>query len=93
LRRIFSDDPNQPGARPATRFLRRMRGLLRARISEGTGVHAYAADQLLRQMIARVQSLGLNVIDSDDVTLQKLLVVLTMQTAGVIHSGYPKVAL
>jgi hypothetical protein len=93
LRRIFSDDPKDAQSPPATRFLRRMRGVLRARISDGTGVHAYAVDQLLRQMIARAQSLGLRVIDPPDVTVQKLLVVLTMQTAGLVHAGFPKVAL
>jgi hypothetical protein len=93
LRRIFSDDPKDAAAPPATRYLRRARGVLRTRIAEGTGVHAYAVDQLLRQMIARAQSLGLRVIDAPEVTMQKLLVVLTMQTAGVVHAGFPKVAL
>src|SRR5947207_9653696 len=93
LRRIFSDDPKDAGAPPATRYLRRVRDTLRTRIAEGTGVHAYAIDQLLRQMIARAQSLGLCVIDAPDVTMQKLLVVLTMQTAGLVHAGFPKVAL
>ena len=93
LRRIFSDDPKDAAAAPATRYLRRMRGGLRARIADGTGVHAYAVDQLLRQMIARAQSLGLRVIDAPDVTMQKLLVMLTMQTAGIVHAGIPKVAL
>jgi putative zinc-binding metallo-peptidase len=93
LRRIFSDDPKDAGAPPATRYLRSIRGHLRSRIAEGTGVHAYAVDQLLRQMIARAQSLGLRVIDPPDVTMQKLLVMLTMQTAGLVHAGFPKVAL
>ena len=93
LRRIFSDDPSNAGAPRATRFLRRMRAHLRTRIAEGTGVHAYAVDQLLRQMIARAESLGLRVIEPTGPTVEKLLVVLTMQTAGVFHKGYPKVAL
>jgi len=93
LRRIFSDDPKDVDAPPATRFLRRMRSHLRTRIAEGTGVHAYAVDQLLRQMIARAQILGLRVIGPPDQIVEKLLVLLTMQTAGVRHTGYPKVAL
>jgi hypothetical protein len=93
LKRIFSDDPRDATAPVATRFLRRMRGQLRTRISEGSGVHAYAVDQLLRQMIARAQSLGLRVIDPPDITMQKLLVMLTMQTAAVAKAGYPKLAL
>jgi hypothetical protein len=93
LRRIFSDDPKDAAAPPATRYLRRVRSTLRTRIAEGTGAHAYAVDQLLRQMIARAQSLGLRVIEAPDITMQKLLVVLTMHTAGVVHAGFPKVAL
>jgi hypothetical protein len=93
LRRIFSDDPQYSNAPLATRFLRRMRTLLRARIADGTGVHAYAVDQLLRQMLARAQKLGLRVIEPPAPTIEKLLVMLTMQTAGVLQTGYPKVAL
>jgi Putative zinc-binding metallo-peptidase len=93
LRRIFSDDPKDAMAPPATRFLRRVRTQLRTRIADGTGVHAYAVDQLLRQMIARSEELGLRVIEPPAPTIEKLLVMLTMQTAGVLHTGYPKVAL
>ena len=93
LRRIFSDDPKDAAAPLATHYLRRARGSLRTRIADGTGVHAYAVDQLLRQMIARARSLGLRVIDDPDVTMQRLLVLLTMQTAGLVHAGFPKVAL
>ena len=93
LRRIFSDDPKDKEAPAATRFLRRVRPQLRTRIADGTGVHAYAVDQLLRQMIARAEKLGLRVIEPPAVTIEKLLVMLTMQTAGVLHVGYPKVAL
>ena len=70
-----------------------MRPQLRTRIADGTGVHAYAVDQLLRQMIARAQKLELRVIDPPAQTIEKLLVMLTMQTAGVLQTGYPKVAL
>jgi hypothetical protein len=93
LRGIFSDDPKDADAPAATRFLRRMRAHLRTRIADGTGVHAYAVDQLLRQMIARAQNLGLRVIEPPAPTIEKLLVMLTTQTAGVLHTGYPKVAL
>jgi hypothetical protein len=44
-------------------------------------------------MIARAQKLGLRVIEPPVPTTEKLLVLLTMQTTGVLHTGYPKVAL
>ena len=56
-------------------------------------MHAYAVDQLLRQMIARAQELELRVIEPPAPTIEKLLVMLTMQTTSVLHTGYPKVAL
>jgi hypothetical protein len=93
LRRIFSDEREDSDAPPATRFLRRARSQLRARIADGTGVHTYAVDQLIRQMITRAQNLGLRVTDSPVATMEKLLVLLTMQTANVVHEGYPKVAM
>ena len=77
LRRIFSDDPKAAEAPSATRFLRRMRTQLRARVADGTGVHAYAVDQLLRQMIARAQKLELRVIEPPAPTIERLLVMLT----------------
>jgi hypothetical protein len=93
LRRIFGETTGNARLPSATGFLRRNRVHLRTRIAEGTGVHAYAVDQLIRQMIARAQRLGLRVIEPTEPTIEKLLVVLTMQTAGVRHKGYPKVAL
>jgi hypothetical protein len=93
LRRIFSGGSENADAPLATRFLRRKRTQLRNRIAEGTGVHAYTVDQLLRQMIARSQSLGLRVVDPPEITTERLLVSLSMQIATVVQSGYPKVAL
>jgi hypothetical protein len=93
LRRIFSEGSDDPEAPPASRYLRRVRTQLRTLIADGTGVHAYAIDQLLRQMIARAQELDLHVTDPHQVTIERLLVMLTMQTAGVLHKGVPKVAL
>ena len=93
LRRIFSDDPKDANALAATRFLRRVRPQLRTRIAEGTGMHAYAVDQLLRQMIARAQKLELRVIDPPKDTIEKLLVIMAVQITAVRRTGYPKVAL
>ena len=56
-------------------------------------MHAYAVDQLLRQMIARAQELDLRMVDESEVTVERLLVMLTMQTTTVMRVGYPKVAL
>ena len=79
---------------PATRFLRRVRAQLRTRIADGTGVHAYAVDQLLRQMIARAQKLELRVIEPPAPTIEKLLVIADNADCWLFFiAGYPKVAL
>jgi len=81
-----------------------MRWLLRAfyvgcvrcsarRFAEGTGIPAYAVDQLLRQMIARAQKLELRVIVPPKDTIEKLLVIMTVQTTTVRRPGDPKFAL
>ena len=56
-------------------------------------MHTYAVDQLLRQMIARAQKLELRVIDPPAPTIEKLLVIMTVQIIAVRRTGYPKVAL
>ena len=93
LRRIFSDDPKDADAPPATRFCAASDRNCGRALRPEPEVHAYAVDQLLRQMIARAQKLGLRVVEPPGLTIEKLLVMLTMQTAGVVHTGYPKVAL
>jgi hypothetical protein len=92
LRRIFSDDVKDAEAPRATKFLRSIRSHLRTRIAEGTGVHAYAVDQLLQDMITRARMLGLRVSAPPPIITEKLLVMLTMHTATLLHVGYPKVA-
>jgi hypothetical protein len=44
-------------------------------------------------MIARTQKLELRVIDPPKDTIEKLLVIMTVQTTAVRRTGYPKVAL
>jgi hypothetical protein len=44
-------------------------------------------------MIARAQKLDLRVTEPYELTIERLLVMLTMQTAGMLHQGVPKVAL
>ena len=44
-------------------------------------------------MIARTRTLDLRVSETEAVTMEKLLVMLTLQMAAVVNKGYPKVAL
>ena len=93
LRRIFSDDPRHASCPSAVSFLRRIRGELRNVVAEGTGVHHYAVDQLIKQMADRSKELKLRVAIAEQTAKQKIIVMLTVQTMSVIQSGYHRIAL
>ena len=93
LLRIFSSDPNHGSYPSAAGFLVRHRRLLCHEVAEGTGVHQYAIDQMLSQMINRCRALKLRVNLSRDQARQKLLISLTVQTMNGIHTGYHRIAL
>jgi hypothetical protein len=93
LRRIFSNDPQHESSPSATSFLRRIRGKVRQTVAEGTGVHTYAVDQLIKQMMNRTTELKLRVANPVDTATQKVLVMLTVQIMNVIQTGYHRIAL
>ncbi len=93
LRRIFSDDPHNASQQTAMGFLRRIRRELRHVVAEGTGVHHYAVDQLVKQMVDRSKELKLFVGIPEQVAKQKVIVMLTVQTMSVLQAGYHRIAL
>ena len=93
LRRIFSDEPRHVTCPSATGFLRRFRRELRHAVAEGTGVHHYTIDHVLKIIIERCRQLKLRVGAKEDHAKQQIMIVLTMHTMNIIHSGYYRVAL
>ena len=93
LLRIFSPEPRHKSAPSAVAFLRRSRRELCREVAEATGVHSYAIDQMLTQMINRCREMKLRVDLTPEHTRQKVLVLLTVQTMNGIHSGYHRIAL
>jgi hypothetical protein len=93
LLRIFSQEPRHNSCPSAVGILRRFRRELCHEVSEGTGVHTYAIDQMLITMMNRCRELKLRVALTPDHARQKLLVLLTIQTMNGIHSGYHRIAL
>jgi hypothetical protein len=93
LLRIFSSGLHDKSCPSAVNFIRRHRRHLCHEVAEGTGVHQYAIDQVLAQMINRCRELGLRVCLTEANAMQKLLVLLTAQTISGIHSGYQRIAL
>jgi hypothetical protein len=93
LLRIFSPEPRHKSLPSAVSFLRRLRRELCNEVAEGTGVHNYAIDQMLTQMMNRCRELKLRVHLTPEHARQKALVLLTVQTMNGIHSGYHRIAL
>jgi hypothetical protein len=93
LFRIFSYEADRKANPSAASFLQRHRGELRREVAEGTGVHNYAIDQVLGQMIIRCRELNLRVSLTEQQAKQKVLVLLTAQTITGIHTGYHRIAL
>jgi hypothetical protein len=93
LLRIFSLEPRHKTSPSALSVLRRFRRELCHEVSEGTGVHTYAIDQMLIYMMNRCRELKLRVALTEEHARQKLLVLLTIQTMNGIHSGYHRIAL
>ena len=93
LHRIFTQEPSNDSAPGAAEFLLRHRRTLCHEVSEGTGAHQYAINQMLSHMINRCRELNLRVDLSQEHTWQKVLVSLTVQTMNGIHSGYHRIAL
>ncbi|HKX28333.1 MAG TPA: putative zinc-binding metallopeptidase [Blastocatellia bacterium] len=93
LLRIFSSDSRNHRDSSAVGFLRRYRRVLCSQVSEGTGVHPYAIDQMFGEMIKRCRELKLRIGLTPEQASQKVLVMLTAQTMNGIHSGYHRIAL
>jgi hypothetical protein len=93
LRRIFSHEPRHAARPTAANFLRRIRREVGQLVAEGTGVHKYAIDHVLALMIERARELKLRVAGAEKDAKQQVLIMLTVQTMNVVHSGYHRIAL
>jgi hypothetical protein len=93
LRRIFSTESNKRARETGAGFLRRVGPEIQQLVSEGTGVHGYAIDHVLELMIARAAQLKLRSVGRDEQLKRHLMIMLTVQTMNVVHSGYYRIAL
>ncbi len=92
LRRIFSQDARHLARPTASSFLRRIRRELCHRVAQGTGVHQYTINHVLQHMIERSRELKLRVGVAESHAKGQLLIMLTVQTMNVVHSGYYRIA-
>ena len=62
-------------------------------VAEGTGVHKYAIDHVYELMIERAGQLKLRLAHSREQARREAMIMLTVQTMNVVHSGYHRINL
>jgi hypothetical protein len=92
LLRIFSDSSNHATHPTAASFIRTIRREVREIVAEGTGVHQYTVDHVLKNMVERSKDLKLRVEGSKRQARRQFMVALTVQVMNVLHSGYHRIA-
>ncbi|MCA1558583.1 MAG: hypothetical protein LC731_08605, partial [Acidobacteria bacterium] len=92
LLRIFAEGSNHATRPTAASFIRAIRREVREIVAEGTGVHQYTVDYVLKNMVERSKDLKLRVEGSKRQARRQFMVALTVQVMNVLHSGYHRIA-
>lgn len=87
LRRIFSEEPAKSTRPLASSYLRAHRREFREIVAEGTGVHVYSVDHILRKIIDRARDLRLRINQPESITKRQTIIFLTVQVMNMVHSG------
>jgi len=61
-------------------------------VADGTGIHQYAIDHVFQNMMERCKELKLRVTLPETQAKQQLMIMLTVQTMNIVHSGYHHIA-
>jgi hypothetical protein len=93
LLRIFHPPRGNERYPTATQFLRAAQRELCQSVAEGTGVHAYAVDQVFENVVARCKELKLRARPPRELTKRRVLIMLTVQTMKGIYTGYHRIPL
>ena len=93
LRQLFSDATEHARNVPAAKFLARVRRDVRRLVARWTGEYQYRIDQVLNDMIARCEVLGLHLSTPEDRPKPDFMVLLTVQTMNYLHGGRHRIAL
>ncbi|MEM8737739.1 MAG: putative zinc-binding metallopeptidase [Planctomycetota bacterium] len=93
LFKIFSPDSRYAHRPTAASFLRRVRPELRENVARWTGAHAYAIDQVLRDMIDRCKELKLRLATPENKARSEATMMVTVQTMNYMLARHHAVAL
>ena len=77
----------------AVSFLRSIKREVEQLVGDGTGVHKYAIDHVYELMIERAGQLKLRFTGNREQAKLETMIMLTVQTMNVIHSGYHRISL
>ena len=93
LYRIFASGGRHRESPSAAHFLRRTRREICRVVAQGTGIHLYTIDHVIRRMIVRCRQLNLRVNLAEAEAKQLSVVALTMQIMQVLRTGYHRIPL
>ncbi len=93
LYRIFSADSRHRFRPNAAQFLRRLRSSIGESVADGTGIHRYTINHVVRLMIARCRELNLRLTNREEEAKPNCIAAVTMQVMEFLHSGYHRIPL
>jgi hypothetical protein len=93
LYRIFSTETRHRSLPSAAQFLRHHRREICDLVANGTGVHPYTVNHIMRHMIAKCRELKLRLTFSEEEAKELSIATLTMQVMQVLQTGYHRIPL
>jgi hypothetical protein len=93
LYRLFSAEPRHESFPSAAQFLRRKRREICDVVANGTGVHLYTINNIMRRMIVRCRELDLHLTIPEEEARQLSIAMLTMEVMQILQTGYHRIPL
>ena len=87
LSRLFSNAEEHKGNEKASQYIRRNRGEVIDIVSRWTSEYHYRINEVLKEMIARCDAMGLRVAHDDATMRPNLVALLTAMVMNKLHSG------
>jgi hypothetical protein len=93
LYRVFSTARHRQSSPSAAQFLRHYRTEISDIVAQGTGVHRYTVNHIVKHMIVQCREHKLRVSMPEEEARQLLIVTLTMQVMQILRTGYCRIPL
>jgi hypothetical protein len=93
LYRLFSAEPRHRSLPSAAQFLRRFRRDICEVVANGTGLHRYTINNIMKRMIVRCRQLKLHLTIPEEDARQLVIASLTMEVVQVLQTGYHRIPL